>query len=308
MKASIAVVGSANMDLVARAPRMPRPGETVIGGDLATVPGGKGANQAVAAARLGADVSFVGRIGDDAFGSKLLRNLSAEGVSTRCLGLAPGAATGVALIIVDDTGQNSIVVAPGANMRLTVADVEAARDVICAASVLLLQLESPMEAVTRAAELAQAHDVTVVLNPAPAQSVPSRLISLIDVIVPNESETAMLTGEPVDTESKGEQAARALLGMGIETVILTLGERGALLAHAGQVERFRAFDVTPVDTTAAGDAFLGAFAVATAEGRSVREAVCWGNAAGALATTRLGAQPSLPSREAVEALLAAARS
>jgi ribokinase len=294
------------MDLVARAPRIPQPGETIIGGDFRTAPGGKGANQAVAAARLGAQVSMVGRVGCDAFAESLLSNLVAAGVDHAFVIQDPEAATGVALIAVDDAGQNSIVVASGANMRLSPADVDSAEAAIAGADALLLQLESPLEAVTRAAEVACAHEVRVILNPAPARSLPAALLSLVDVLIPNESETALLTGLPVGDQAEAQAAAAALRVLGVGTVILTLGERGALLAQKGAAELVPAFEVKPVDTTAAGDAFVGGFAVALAEGKSLAEAVRWGNAAGALATTRLGAQPSLPTRQAVEKLLAGA--
>jgi ribokinase len=189
-------------------------------------------------------------------------------------------------------------------MRLSPADVDAAEAAIAAADALLLQLESPLETVTRAAEVARTHRVTVILNPAPARPLPAALLSLVDVLIPNESETSLLTGMPVGDQAEAETAAAALRESGVGTVILTLGDRGALLAREGETERFPAFDVTPVDTTAAGDAFVGGFAVALAEGQSLAEAVRWGNAAGALATTKLGAQPSLPNRHALEKLLA----
>ena len=303
MTAHIAVVGSLNMDLVTRTPRIPQPGETIIGSDFRTVPGGKGANQAVAAARLGIQVSMVGRVGRDAFAQPLLDNLAAAGVDHTFVTQDPGAATGVALIVVDDAGQNSIVVASGANAHLSPADVDAAESTIAAAAALLLQLESPLETVTRAAEIARAHGVTVILNPAPAHPLPAKLLSMVDVLIPNESETALLTGLPVDSQTEAEAAAAALRELGVGTVILTLGERGALLAREDGAEYLAAFEVTPVDTTAAGDAFVGGFAVALAEGRTLAEAVRWGNATGALATTKLGAQPSLPTRQELEALL-----
>ena len=303
--AVVTVVGSINMDLVTRASHMPAPGETVIGGDLLTVPGGKGANQAVAAARLGAQVTMVGRVGCDAFGSTLVAGLSANGVDTSHIGVDPDAASGVALIIVDDSGQNSIVVAPGANMRLTPIYVDEAGECISQSAVLLAQLECPVETVILAAKMARRAGVTVVLNPAPAQPVPDELIENVDVLVPNESETELLTGVRVNDLSDCAAAASALLARGVGTVILTLSDRGAFLAQEGVSEHFPAFDVTPVDTTAAGDAFVGGFAVALAERRPIREAIQWGNASGALATTKLGAQPSLPSRTAVERLLAA---
>jgi ribokinase len=306
MAARVTVVGSLNMDLVACAPRIPKPGETIIGGGFHTVPGGKGANQAVAVARLGAEVSMIGRVGRDAFANPLLENLAAAGVDHTFVTRDSEAVTGVALIVVDDAGQNSIVVVSGANRRLSPADVDAAEVTIAAADALLLQLESPLETVTRAAEVARIHGVTVILNPAPARPLPGALLSLVDVLVPNESETALLTGLPVGNRAEAESAAEALRDIGVGTVILTLGDRGALLAQERGAELFPAFDVTPMDTTAAGDAFVGGFAVALAEDKSLAEAVRWGNAGGALATTKLGAQPSLPTRQAVEALVAEA--
>lgn len=304
MVARIVVVGSLNMDLVVRTPRIPSPGETIIGRELHTVPGGKGANQAVAAARLGAQVAMVGRVGQDAFGGPLLANLAANGVDHAWVQEDPDAATGVALIEVDDAGRNSIVVVSGANMRLTPADVDAAQPAMAGAQALLLQLESPLETVTHAAQLARRLGVRVILNPAPARPLPPELLAAVDVLAPNESETALLTGRAVDTLADAEAAAQALLDQGVPTVVLTLGERGSLLARRDGMQHFPAFPVTPVDTTAAGDAFVGGLAVALAEGQPLAEAMRWGNAAGALATTRLGAQPSLPDRAAVLALLA----
>ena len=304
MRARSVVVGSVNMDLVVGAPKIPAPGETVIGGDLQTFPGGKGANQAVAAARLGAQVAMVGRVGDDAFGAQLKQTLENDGVDLAYVQNTAVTPSGVALIVVDAAGQNSIVVASGANMRLTPADVEAAAPAIRAADVLVLQLESPLETVQRAAELARAHGVTVILNPAPARPLLPELLALVDVIIPNESETAALTGLPVTSADELTAAADRLRAQGVGMVILTLGARGALLATAGGVRRFPAFPVDQVvDTTAAGDAFVGGLATAVAEKQPLDAAIAWGNAAGALAVTRAGAQPSLPTRAAVEALL-----
>jgi ribokinase len=299
----IAVVGSLNMDLVARAPRIPQPGETIIGSQFGTIPGGKGANQAVAAARLGAQVTMIGRVGCDVYAETLLETLSAAGVHHAFTVHDPEASTGVALIMVDGAGQNSIVVVPGANMRLSPADVAAAERAIADADVLILQLENPLEAVLHAAEVAQAHDVTVVLNPAPARALPRNLLATIDVLIPNESETALLTGLPACGPTEIEMAAQSLLKMGPGTVALTLGDRGAWLATRDRAEHVPAFPVTPVDTTAAGDAFVAGFSVALAEGRPAKEAVRWGNAAGALAATRFGAQSSLPARGEVEKIL-----
>ena len=302
--ARVVVVGSLNIDLVTHTERIPAPGETVLGGDLATVPGGKGANQAVAAARLGAQTAMVGQLGDDGFAAQLRQSLAADNIDTRHV-TTVDAATGVALIVVDARGQNSIVVASGANMRVTPADVDAAAETIANADVLLLQLEIPLQSVKRAAEIAHANGVIVILNPAPAQPLPADLLALVDILAPNESETATLTGLPVESEADLRTAANALRAFGIDTVLLTLGERGVLLAGSDGIEQFPAFRVdNVVDTTAAGDAFLGGFATAMAEGRSAAEAVPWGCAAGALAVTKAGAQPSLPSRDDVQKMLA----
>ncbi len=307
MKTSrIVVVGSINMDLVTRTDNIPIPGETVIGGDLQIIPGGKGANQAVAAARLGADVDMVGHVGNDVFAKQLKENLDADGVNqTYVTGVE--AASGVALIVVDASGQNSIVVAPGANGWLTPSDVEAAVDVIKSADVMLLQLEVPLETVFRAAQLAHESGVRVILNPAPAQPLPAELLQLVDVLVPNESEAAVLTGLAVDDEEGLKPAATMLQSLGVAIVILTLGSRGALLAQDGKFTHFPPFTVADVvDTTAAGDAFVGGLATAIAGGAPVGTAIPWGNAAGALAITRAGAQPSLPTRQKVVALLSQA--
>lgn len=303
MNAKVVVVGSINMDLVARSQRIPHAGETVIGGDFRTVPGGKGANQAVAARRMGAQVRMLGRVGMDPFGSQLLDNLSKAGVDATGVGRDPQAASGIALIMVDDAGQNSILVAPGANMLLSPAAIDAAEAVTATAQVMLLQLEIPLETVVRAAQIGHAHGVKVVLNPAPAQPLPPELTRLVDVLVPNEFEAALLTGLPVDSDEQIRAAASALRATGAANVIITLGGRGALLATAQGFQHFPAFPVKPVDTTAAGDAFVGCLGVALAEGRTLEEAMRWGSAAGALATTKKGAQPSLPQRKEVEDLL-----
>jgi len=303
MPPKITVVGCLNMDLIVRTPHIPSPGATIIGSGFQAAPGGRGANQAVAAASLGAQVSMVGRVGKDEFAAALLENLTLANVNSRFVVQDPVAPTGVALIEVDDRGENSIVVASGANMRLTSLDVVAAQEAISAADLLLLQLEIPLKVVLKAAVLAKRKKVTVVLNPAPARKLTSELLNLVDILIPNETETALLTGLPVGSQYEIKVAASSLLTSGIKTVILTLGEKGALLTQEGKSEIFPAFQIKPVDTTAAGDAFIGGFAVALAEGKSMTEAIRWGNAAGALATTRLGAQPSLPMRQDVEMML-----
>ena len=303
MPPHIVVVGSLNMDLVIRTPRFPGPGETIIGSAFHTIPGGKGANQAVAAAKLGAQVIMVGRVGDDAFGDQQLANLSQLGIDVSRIQRDPKAATGVALIVLDEQGQNSIILAPGANMRLTLADLEAAEDALASAAILVLQLEIPQKVVEQAIKAARAHGVVVLLNPAPGRRLPPTLLSQVDVLIPNESETALLTGTEVDDIESARRAAAKLRAAGVGTVILTLGGRGALLLEGQKATHVPGYRVHVVDTTAAGDAFVGGFAVALAEGQDLAEAVRLANAAGALAVTKLGAQPSLPTRSEVEAFL-----
>ena len=304
MNPRITVVGSLNMDLVIRSPRIPQPGETIIGSDFITVPGGKGANQAVAAARLAAEVSMVGQLGDDSFAAILLDNLAACGVDTTFVTKDMQAATGVALIVVDDWGENSIVVASGANMQVSEAQVDAAEGAIAGADVLVLQLEIPLPAVMRAAQIARNNGVPVVLNPAPARDLPDELISLVDVLVPNETEVALLSGLGVESTQELKQASHKLIERGAGAVVITLGKRGALLTdqeHDGL--QFAAFKIEPVDTTAAGDAFVAGLAVHIGAGNSLPDAVHWGNAAGALAAMRFGAQTSAPIQDEVQQLI-----
>ena len=302
----ITVVGSLNIDLVVRAPRMPLPGESVIGSDFRTIPGGKGANQALAAARLGAQVSMIGKVGGDGFGRTQIQTLAAVGVDTRGILVDPDAATGIALITLDASGQNAIVLDPGANMRLSIDDVDRARLAVAKCSVLCLQLEIPLEVVSYAISVAHEHDVPVVLNPAPAPTTPldPQLLTQVDYLIPNEVETLRLTGIEALDQSSAKRAAKALLDLGVGTVILTLGSQGALLATPECTLMIPAHAVNVVDTTAAGDAFVAGFSVAMAEGKEAVDAVRWANACGALAVTVLGAQPSLPTRAEVEAFRA----
>ncbi len=303
----IVVVGSANTDLCVRAGRIPRPGETVLGGAFFSAPGGKGANQAVAAARaLGprsrGGVAFVGRVGDDDYGRRAAAAFRAEGIDIRGLITDAEAPSGVALIVIDETGENAITVAPGANARLSTADVEAASSLISSAAVVLLQLETPLEAVHRAAEIAAAAGARVILNPAPAQPLLSGdLLKHISILTPNETETEILTGVRIRDEKDLGAAADALLPIGLEAVLFTLGAQGVFAAGRERRDRIPAFPVKAVDTTAAGDVFNGALAVALAEGRSLTEAVLFANAAAAISVTRLGAQPSAPRREEIDA-------
>jgi len=302
MAGHIVVVGSLNMDLVVRAPRHPQPGETILGGDFRTFPGGKGANQAVAAARLGAAVQMIGRVGADAFGDALLQTLAQDGVDTRHVQRDQEAPTGVALITLNAAGQNAIVVAPEANARVTPQDVVAAAAAFAGAAVLLLQLECPLPAVAQAIELAKQHGAQVVLNPAPAQPLDAALLAQVDYLLPNQNELALLTG--LDDL---RPAVRRLQAVGVRRIVMTLGEEGVLVVEGDSEVHIPAHGVTVVDTTAAGDAFAGAFAVALLEGHATYQAAAWGNAAGALAVTRAGAQPSLPRRDELEKFLAAAR-
>jgi len=296
----IVVVGSLNMDLVIGVPRMPLAGETIVGRDLQTIPGGKGANQAAAAAKLGGRVAMVGRVGDDVFGPRLIENLRRQGVDADAVRIDGGAATGVALIMVDETGENSIVVSAGANGRVSVEDVASAEGLIGGARLLLLQHEVPLETVAHAIEMAARHGVQVILNPAPAHSVSPELLSKVDYVVPNETEARTLTGVEVEDVVTAEVAARKLLDHGVPVVIITLGEQGALLVTEGGASHVPARQVEAVDTTAAGDAFIGGLAAALVKGLPLPEAVRYATCAGTLATTVFGAQTSLPSADRVQ--------
>ncbi len=303
MSANIVVVGSLNMDLIGRAPIIPAPGETVLGSHFSTAAGGKGANQAVAAARLGAQVTMVGCVGDDDYGRRLLAGLQADGVDTQFVRVDTDAHTGVAIITVDDAGENSIVVISGANWQLTQTDVSVAEAAIAEADMLVLQLESPLEVVVYSTKVAARHGVPVLLNPAPARPLPSSLLARTTYLIPNESEAALLADCSVDEMEGVATAANRLRERGVENVVLTMGGRGAYLHSASESLMVPAFPVQPVDTTAAGDAFVAGLAVAMGQGQSLPEAVRLAAAAGALAATKAGAQPSLPTRAEVQALL-----
>ena len=301
--ARIVVVGSSNTDMVVRVPHLPAAGETVLGGTFVMAAGGKGANQAVAAARLEAGVTLVARVGQDLFGEAALTGLRREGIDTRFITVDPEAASGIALIYVDASGENSIAVAPGANARLSPDDILHARQTIETADALLLQLEVPLETVLAAAETAHRAGVRVILNPAPSSPLPARLLPCLDVLTPNESEAAFLSGEA----GAGERQAQRLIEQGAGTVIVTLGAQGALVATSDDAQQVPSFAVKALDTTAAGDAFNGGLAVGLADGMPLAEAARFANACGALAAMRLGAQPSLPTASEVRAFLAQRR-
>ncbi|HHV62678.1 MAG TPA: ribokinase [Firmicutes bacterium] len=302
-KPRITVLGSMNMDLVVKVQNAPRPGETVRSEDFKMVPGGKGANQAVGAARLGAEVHMVGRVGQDIFGETLIQNLKAAGVDAGHVRKDPEAGSGLALITVDATGQNSIVVALGANNRVSPEDVDSARDLIGASDALLMQLEIPIETVLYATRIAADKGVPVILNPAPARPAPDELLKGAAFLIPNESEASLLSGVVVSGRDEAMEAARRLLERGARNVIITLGDKGALVANPGASEFIAAYKVDALDTTAAGDTFIGAFVVAYLRGSQVIEAARYASAAASISVTRLGAQASMPTADEVEAFL-----
>lgn len=298
MTGNILVVGSLNMDLVIDVPHLPQTGETILGGKFATIPGGKGANQAVAAARMGAAVTMIGRVGNDDYGQTLRQGAARDGIDTLYIETDPQEATGVALITVDMEGRNTIVVASGANRAITAGHIRAAEQAFSGAGVLVTQLESPLEVVDEAIRLAVKNGMHIVLNPAPARSLPPELLSMVEFFIPNEREAMQIAG--VDSL---EPAIQKLLDLGVRNLIVTLGEHGVLLVTPQARKEFPAHRVQAVDTVAAGDAFVGAFATGIAEGISVEDAIRLGNAAAAISVMRHGAQPSLPTRADVNDFL-----
>ncbi|MGK7913777.1 MAG: ribokinase [Synechococcus sp.] len=304
----ILAIGSLNMDVVVQVDRHPLPGETVMGSPYQTFSGGKGGNQAVAAARAGGDTNFVGCIGRDGFGSQLLKSLQDAGVRVNGVARVDGP-SGIALIVVDERGQNSIVVSPGANSRLQPEQLlksEAVRSAMVEADMLLLQLEIPLATVEEAIAQAATHNIPVLLNPAPAQTLSPDTLSKVTYLVVNESEAALLTGRAADAIVDGStavEAAQELVTAGVQTAIVTLGEQGVVWCDRHSTGHIPALPVGVVDTTAAGDAFCGALAVKLGQGAELREAIAFANAAGAIAVTRMGAQTSLGDRNAIETLL-----
>jgi ribokinase len=305
------VVGSLSRDLVVKAPRLPVRGETIRGTDFGMFVGGKGNNQALAASRAGAKVSMVGLVGDDDFGTTIIDTLVRTGVDAKRVIRDPEVGSGIAIIVVGGDGDNSIVIAQQANLKLSAADVEDARSLIESAGIVMLQMEVPMETNIAAAKVAHRAGVPVALNPAPAPEdgkLPEELLRHLTFIIPNQTEVQQLTGIEATTRGGATQAAAALRALGPKTVILTLGEQGALLSQQGTDVTFvDSFSVCAIDTTAAGDAFCGAFAASFARGTALDAAIKFGCAAGALACTRLGAEPSLPQLEEIEQLLTAGK-
>jgi ribokinase len=295
----IVVIGSLNTDLVIKTPRLPAPGETLHGEELHTVPGGKGANQAAAAARLGTWVAMVGRVGKDEFGLRLVDNLAHLCVNTDHINVDPQTSTGTALIMVDEQGENTILLSAGANSKVSRADVDAASPLFTKAKLLLLQFEIPLDTVQYALEKAAQLNLKVILNPAPAQPVGAEILSKVDVLVPNQSELQLLSSIPTGDDESIIRAAQGLMGMGVGVVVVTLGKRGSLLVTPQETHLIPGIQVEVVDTTAAGDAFIGALATAIVRDMPMPEAVRFANCAGAIAATRFGAQPSLPSADEV---------
>ena len=302
----VTVVGSLNVDLVCRATRRPDKGETLIGDAFDIFTGGKGFNQATAAARLGAEVTLIGSVGADLFGDMLLAATKNERIDSRFVTKRTDVGTGVATIVIEPDGDNSIIVVPRANMALTTADIDAAADCIADADVLLLQLETPVATSEHAAAIAKAHGTTVILNPAPAQPLPDSLLAYVDILTPNQSETELLSGMEVNNHEEARRAAKALRTRMVDAanaaVILTLGEQGALTLTATTSEHISALSVEAVDTTGAGDAFCGALAAELASGENLHAAVEFANAAGAAAVTVVGATPSMPTRAKIDLL------
>lgn len=304
MERSVVVVGSCNTDLIIKSPRIPKPGETILGGDFVQAQGGKGANQAVAAARSGGDVCFISSVGDDAFGQKSLESLEKEGIDISHTQVINETPSGVALIFVSEaSGENSIAVASGANAKLSPGHIRNAEMKIRPAKVMLLQLETPLDTVSAAAKFAYSQRVLVILNPAPAVPLDRELLQHVSILTPNETEAELLTGVRINGTADAVVAAKMLSACGIEHVIITMGSEGVLWYHPDGHKQIPSLTVSAVDTTAAGDTFNGALATALAEGKGFEDAIRFGCVAAAISVSRLGAQPSIPHRSEIDGLL-----
>lgn len=302
-KGAIVVIGSSNTDMIVKAGHLPLPGETVLGGQFFTAQGGKGANQAVAAARLGGQVTFVAKVGEDQFGDAAIENYLKDGINTQYVTKNPDAASGVALILVDGKGENSIAVASGANAELSEKDIDEAGEIIRSAAIVLMQLESPMDTVLYAARMAYESGAKVILNPAPAASIPMELYRYLYAVTPNETESELLTGVKVTDENSALKASEVFIGRGVRRVVITMGSKGAFVNDGDKSYMVSARKVKAVDTTAAGDTYNGAMCVALAEGKTLRESLEFATKASAIAVTRMGAQPSIPTREEVDSTI-----
>lgn len=305
---AISIVGSLNMDLIVRTARFPQPGETIHGHSFSTACGGKGANQAYAVARMGQPARMIGCVGDDAFADAMTTNLQRAGVDTNGVRRIAGVSSGIAVITVDDSGQNEIVLAAGANALLDTATVQSLSSLIQSSDAVIVQLETTLEATETAMQLARASTRSAdgsisIFNPAPGAPMRDELLALCDWVIPNETEATLLTGVKVDGIEAAAKAASALRARGVRNVLVTLGGNGVWVDAAEWQGHVPAFPVTPIDTVAAGDTFIGAFASRLVEGASVQDAVRFGNAAAAIAVTRSGAQPSIPSRTEVDTFL-----
>lgn len=300
---SVMVFGSINMDLTAYVPRLPKPGETILGNSYATVPGGKGSNQAVACARLGAETIMVGRVGNDPFGSEVLERVSAENVDISKVFTDPGSGTGLAVISVDQNAENCIIVISGANMNLNGEDVNRAVESMADVSIILLQMEVSAEANYGVIRAAKEKNIRVVFDPAPAYPLPDEIYQMLDFITPNEVETEQLVGIKPTNQEEAERAAERLREKGVETVVIKMGSQGSYIKSPGVKMMVPAFKVKAVDTVASGDAFNAGLAVALSQGRDIVGAVRWGAAAGAVAATKKGALTSMPYRNEVEKLI-----
>ena len=293
----IIVIGSSNVDMVVRTSHLPAPGETILGGEFFMNQGGKGANQAVAIKRLGGNLIFMAKLGNDVLGRQSVGYFKKEGIDTRYIALDEDSASGVALISVDDHAENSIVVASGANMLLNEQDVDKMLEEMCEGDVLLMQLEIPLQTVEYAARKAFGKGVKVVLNPAPARSLPKELFRHLYMVTPNRIEAEMLTGIKIANDADVEKVAEEICAMGVKNVIITLGSKGCLIREEGVSYRIDAFKVEPIDTTAAGDTFNGALCVGLSEGMDLKQAAVMASKASSIAVTRMGAQSSIPYRE-----------
>ncbi|WP_153448647.1 ribokinase [Vibrio algicola] len=300
------VLGSVNADHVLQVPSFPRPGETLTGRNYQVIAGGKGANQAVAAARLGADIGFIASVGSDDFGRNIINEFKTDGINTNCIHIAPSTPTGIAMIQVSDNGENSICLSPEANDLLTTSIIESHIQAIQCCDYLLLQLETPLEGIQTAvnyAKTASDHTVTVILNPAPARKLPDTLLAQVNVITPNETEAEILTGIKVFDDESSQNAANILHDKGIDTVMITLGSKGVWLSENRNGKLIQGFKVTAVDTTAAGDTFNGAFVTGLLENKNIEDSIMFAHAAAALSVTRFGAQTSIPYRQETDSFL-----